>query len=64
MKCSICGVKIPNKTRDELVDMGYTFVKMGKNYFAFCPKHSHLEISEFLIKAINKMDDKDGGEDE
>jgi len=55
MRCSICGEKIPNK---RLVDMGYTFTKIDKRFFAFCPKHSRIEIADFLIKAI--MEDEEG----
>jgi len=60
-KCSICGKEIPNKTRDELVDEGYTFAEIGKQYFSFCPKHSPFEIAGFLKKVITKMDGEDGG---
>ncbi len=58
MRCSICGRKIPNKSRNELVDMGYTFTKIDEKYFAFCPKHSHIEIADFLIKAIKEEEDE------
>ena len=57
MKCSICNAEIPNKSRDELVDMGYTFTQIGRKYFAFCPKHSPLDIADFLIKAIKEDDE-------
>ena len=51
-KCVICGDEIPNKTRDELINMGYNFLLLEGKYYSFCPKHSAKEITQFILKKI------------
>ena len=56
--CDICRDKIPDKTRDELVDTGYNFLFFEGKYYSFCPKHNTKEISDFILKKIKKGDEK------
>ena len=60
-KCAICGDEIPNKTRDELIDMGYNFLLLEGEYYSFCPKHNVREITQFILKKIREVDRNEKG---
>jgi len=54
-KCAICKMEIPNKTFDELIDLGYVKMqfagnkKLGRKALWFCPEHSQNEVVRYVF---------------
>lgn len=54
-KCAICKASIPNKTQDELINLGYTGTCCyDKKLYIFCPKHKDKEILDFIKDLCKK----------
>jgi hypothetical protein len=55
MKCSLCSEKIPNKNREELLNLKYNFLEYPNgDKEVFCPKHSPKEIAYCVTLRIKK----------
>lgn len=59
--CEICRADIPNKSRDALVDMGYSMLELGSGnspnhkYMVFCPNHSSNEVADHLAATCKEI---------
>lgn len=53
-RCNICGEEQPNKSREELQDLNWSFAEIDKPnqvthiYLRFCPKHGSKQESDII----------------